>query len=59
MFKLKRDEKGIALLDTKWERIKITLDIVIGFPLMIIIAVSFIWLPFWIITNKNIFSYFF
>ena len=59
MFKLKRDEKGIALLDTKWERIKITLGIVIGFPLMLIIAVSCIWLPFWIITNKNIFSYLF
>ena len=58
MFKLKRDEKGIALLDTKWERIKITLHIVIGFPLMLIIAISFMWVPFWIITNKNIFSYF-
>ena len=58
MFKLKRDEKGIALLDTKWERIKIILHIVIGLPLMLIIAISFIWVPFWIITNKNIFSYF-
>lgn len=26
-------EKGIALLDTRWERIKITLDIIIGFPI--------------------------
>jgi hypothetical protein len=57
MFKLKRNEKGIATLDTKWERTKISLDIIIGIPLMIIIGISFIWLPFWIITGKNIFSY--
>lgn len=57
MFKLKRDEKGIALLDTKLERLKFILDVVFGCPLIIIVAISFIWIPFWVITNKNIFNY--
>ena len=57
MFNLKRDKKGIALLNTKWERLKLVLDVAIGTPVIIIVAVSFIWVPFWVITGKNIFRY--
>lgn len=56
MIKLKRDNKGVALLDNKTERIKLMISVISGFVLSIIIAVSFAWLPYWVVTGRNLYS---
>ena len=54
--KIRRDINGIAILETKKDRINFTI-ICIGLLIStIVVTATFAWLPYWLVTGKNIYK---
>jgi hypothetical protein len=56
IFKIHRDEKGIAKWDTFQQRFAFAFGVVSFMVLAPIIVLSFAWLFYWLVTGKNIFT---
>jgi len=53
---IKRDEKGIAITETFKQRVLFILYIIISFALSILFLITLSFIPYRIITGKNIFN---
>ena len=55
LFKIERDNEGVAKLDTPKRRLIFTIVFITSFLFAAFSFVSFLWLFYWIITGRNIF----
>ena len=53
---IKRDDRGVAILDSTKRRIIFSLIVLFGFTAIIGSFVTLFFIPYWIFTGKNIFK---
>ena len=54
--KIRRDKNHVAIFETTKDRITFTILCIAILILMALATITFSWLPYWIVTGKNLYS---